>query len=90
MRSATGSWRRRGSNGRFVASQPPDFQPTAIGRYSAGRVHQSARRHAVRRLNFRFGDDLGVDVLRGHSCSSCWRPTTVRSLFASNSLRSHF
>ena len=25
-RSATGSWRRRGNNGRFVASRPPDVQ----------------------------------------------------------------
>jgi hypothetical protein len=36
MRSATESWSRRGSNGRFVASKPLDVQPTSVGRDSAG------------------------------------------------------
>jgi hypothetical protein len=31
MLSATGSWRRRGSNGRFVASKPLDVQPAGEG-----------------------------------------------------------
>jgi hypothetical protein len=35
-RSATGGWRRRGSNGRFVASKPFDVQLTPVGRGSAG------------------------------------------------------
>ena len=32
--SATGSWRRRGSNGRFAASKPFDVQLTSVGRGS--------------------------------------------------------
>jgi hypothetical protein len=43
MRSATGSWSRRGSNGRFVASKPLDVQPTTVGRDSAGKAHPNAR-----------------------------------------------
>ena len=35
MLSATGSWRRRGSNGRFAASKPLDVQLTSVGRGSA-------------------------------------------------------
>ena len=31
MLSATGSWRRRGSNGRFAASKPLDVQLTWVG-----------------------------------------------------------
>ena len=42
MRSATGSWSRRGSNGRFVASKPLDVQPTTVGRDSAGKAHPNA------------------------------------------------
>ena len=38
MRSATGSWNRRGSNGRFVASKPLDVQLTSVGPGS-GWVH---------------------------------------------------
>ena len=32
--SATGSWRRRGSNGRYAASKPLDVQLTSVGRGS--------------------------------------------------------
>jgi len=42
------------------ASQPPDAQPTTVGRDSAGRVHPNARRYADPGLNFRFADDPGV------------------------------
>lgn len=39
MRSATGSCRRRGSNGRFGASTPLDVQPMSVGRGSPSRLH---------------------------------------------------
>jgi len=34
--SVTGSWRRHGNNGRFVASKPLDAPFTPVGRDSAG------------------------------------------------------
>src|SRR5947209_2892460 len=59
MLSATGSWRRRGSNGRFVASKPLDVQPTSVWRDFASegsiQTHVAMR---VWRLNFRIGDNL--------------------------------
>ena len=42
-RSATGSWRKRGGNGRFVAGNPLDVQLTSVGRGS-GWVHPPRRR----------------------------------------------
>src|SRR6266404_4477030 len=59
MRSATGSWRNRGSNGRFVASKPLDGQLTPVRRGAAreGLVQSQA---LVRSLNFRFADNSGA------------------------------
>ena len=53
MPSVTGSWRRRGSNGRFVASKPLDVSLCPLGvvlLVIGSSIRKSSR---VRSLNFR-------------------------------------
>ena len=59
-RSATGSWRRRRSDGGFVANKPLDVRMAVALLLRIWSVQSPHRR--ARRLNFRFGDHTGTLV----------------------------
>jgi hypothetical protein len=67
MPSVTGGWRRRRSNGRFVASKPLDVQLMPVGRGSASDGSSNGTSPRVRSLNFRIAEQSEQNPLGGVS-----------------------
>lgn len=64
MQSEIVSWRRRGSNGRFVVSKPLDVQLTSLGV-----VLDRFTRTSPRSLNFRFANRTKYEGRNRFACA---------------------